>query len=126
MSAWLVTTGPCLACRLVMSVFIMVVTVGQDATGKKLPLKTQGEPVLRTEPLVVWTDKRSASASEILASALHDNCRAALMGQNTFGKGLVQVGEGPQPSTTTVTGVSQDDGEGSNQPPTHLQRLGVD
>lgn len=47
--------------------------------------------MLRTEPLVVWTDKRSASASEILASALHDNCRAALMGQNTFGKGLVQV-----------------------------------
>lgn len=40
---------------------------------------------------MVWTDKRSASASEILASALHDNCRAALMGQKTFGKGLVQV-----------------------------------
>jgi hypothetical protein len=49
---------------------------------------------LPTDPLVVWTDKRSASASEILASALHDNCRAALMGQKTFGKGLVQVGMG--------------------------------
>ncbi|GJQ09873.1 hypothetical protein GpartN1_g1664.t1 [Galdieria partita] len=44
-----------------------------------------------TDPIVILTDKYSASASEILASALHDNCRAVLVGEKTFGKGLVQA-----------------------------------
>ena len=43
-----------------------------------------------TKPLVVLIDENSASASEILASALHDNHRAILAGTRTFGKGLVQ------------------------------------
>lgn len=68
-----------------------IVTFIQDATGNRLPLKTQGATALPpSDPIVVWTDRKSASASEILASALHDNCRAVLMGQRTFGKGLVQ------------------------------------
>lgn len=51
---------------------------------------TPTESSYQADPLVVWTDGRSASASEILASALRDNCRAVLMGKKTFGKGLVQ------------------------------------
>jgi carboxyl-terminal processing protease len=45
---------------------------------------------LTDKPLVVLTDGGSASASEVLAGALHDNERAKLLGTKTYGKGLVQ------------------------------------
>ena len=45
---------------------------------------------LTAKPLVVMVDSNSASASEILSGAIKDNGRGLLVGEQTYGKGLVQ------------------------------------
>jgi carboxyl-terminal processing protease len=53
--------------------------------------KTRDNPVY-TGPLIVMTDRASASASEIFAAALQDTGRALVVGdESTFGKGTVQT-----------------------------------
>ena len=64
-----------------------------DGNGVSLKFRTSANKVAidPSEPIAIWVDGRSASASEVLSGALRDNCRAVVMGDQTFGKGLVQA-----------------------------------
>ncbi len=58
--------------------------------GKKNTYLAKEEGCIYNKPLALLVDEDSASASEIMSSALKDNKRAVLIGTKTYGKGLVQ------------------------------------
>lgn len=68
--------------------------------------KAMYAPVDTSMPIVVLTNKNSASASEIVSGSLQDLDRGVVLGQRTFGKGLVQqtiqLSYGTQMKVTTA------------------------
>jgi carboxyl-terminal processing protease len=62
---------------------------GRDDTGSQV-FRLNEEPLAGNIPLAVLVDGGSASASEIVSGAIQDLDRGVLIGDTTFGKGLVQ------------------------------------
>lgn len=61
-----------------------------DADGQKASQVASGRQTVH-QPLVLLVNGGSASASEIFSAAMRDNGRGKIVGQTTFGKGLVQA-----------------------------------
>lgn len=68
-----------------------VVTIEDFGKGKdQQKYLAEGNSTFADYPIVILMNKGSASASEILAGALHDNRNVKLVGEKSFGKGSVQ------------------------------------
>ncbi len=64
--------------------------IEKDKDGNETIIKSEEDPIIDI-PIVVLTNNYSASASEILAGALKDNNKATIIGEKTYGKGVIQT-----------------------------------
>ncbi len=108
----------------------LVVTTKGKVVDWDRSFKTLNQPIDADIPLIVLIDKGSASASEIVSGVLQDLDRGVLLGQRSYGKGLVQntkdVGYNSKVKMTTakyyipsgrcIQGVEYEDGEPKDIP----------
>ena len=80
----------------------IVITKGRAPDDTHRRMGHRGE-ILAGVPMVVLIDDNTASAAEIVAAALHDNHRALLVGQKSYGKGSVQILEGLSEGGVRIT-----------------------
>lgn len=66
-----------------------IILITKNKTGKEEIEKSTKKPIINV-PIVVLTNGHSASASEILVGALKDNGKATIVGEKTYGKGVIQ------------------------------------
>jgi carboxyl-terminal processing protease len=85
----LVTEAVALAGRFLRDGQVVVSDHGRAA--REQVYRAKAQPLAQNYPLVVLVDRDSASASEIVSGALQDHDRAWIVGEPTFGKGLVQA-----------------------------------
>jgi carboxyl-terminal processing protease len=67
-----------------------VILAEQDRDGNKTMHRSDGTAVLLNVPMVVLVNQGTASAAEILSGALRDDRQIDIIGEKTFGKGVVQ------------------------------------
>lgn len=89
-----------------------VVLVQRSKTDEETLRSTDGQ-YFKDIPMIVLVDQNTASASEVVAGALRDRQRAILIGQQTFGKGVVQLvynlTDGSQLRVTSTTWYTPND-----------------
>lgn len=66
-----------------------VMLITKDKNGTEEVEKSIQKPIINI-PIVILTNENTASASEILAAALKDNNKAIIVGEKTYGKGVIQ------------------------------------
>ena len=60
-----------------------------DKNNNETVEKTTDDPIIKM-PIVILTNENTASSSEILAGALKDHKKATIVGEKTYGKGVIQ------------------------------------
>lgn len=81
--------------------------VSEEARDEKREHRSDGTGNLIKFPTIILINQGSASASEILAGALHDNRGIPLVGEKTFGKGSVQALEELRDGSTVKLTISR-------------------
>ena len=66
-----------------------IILITKDRDGNEEIEKSTKKPIINL-PVVVLTNENTASASEILAGALKENGKATIVGEQTYGKGVIQ------------------------------------